>query len=105
MESGWLLAGGEAVASAQRVSTPLPRHRAISAAKRGELAAVLSAPVALRGPLDVIRLKDGAACAVHSARSRPLVMLRPGTVVVIAHGEAGRFEITEGTRIELRWLP
>ena len=100
MESGWLLASGEAVASVQRARAPMPRHRAIGAARRGELAAVLSAPVALRGPLDVIRVKDGAACSVHSTRSRPVVMLRPGTVVVIARGEADRFEIAEGTPIE-----
>ena len=59
MDSGWLLADGEAVASALRVRTPWDRHRAAKSARRGETAAVLRAPTILLGPLDVIVVGGG----------------------------------------------
>ena len=81
MDSGWLLADGEAVSSALRVRTPWERHRAAKSARRGETAAV-----------------------VRTAGRRPVWMLRPGTVVVVvARGDAERCGMREGSAVELRW--
>jgi hypothetical protein len=104
MDSGWLLADGEAVSSALRVRTPWERHRAAKSARRGETAAVLHAPMLVVGPLDVICVRNGSATAVRTAGRRPVWMLRPGTVVVVvARGDAERCGMREGSAVELRW--
>lgn len=103
MDSGWLLADGEAVASALRVRTPWDGHRAAKSARRGETAAVLHAPTILLGPLDVICVRNGSATTVRTAGRRPVWRLRPGTVVVVGKGDAARCGMHTGTAVELRW--
>jgi hypothetical protein len=103
MDSGWLLADGEAVASALRVRTPWERHRAAQSARRGELAAVLQAPTVVLGPLDVICVRNGEATQVRSAGRRPIWLVRPSTVVVVARGDAERCGMHRGSAVELRW--
>ncbi len=103
MDSGWLLADGEAVASAQHVRTPWQRHRAASSARRGELAAVLRAPTVVFGPADVIAVRNGSARSVRCAGRGPLCIVRPGTVVVVAAGTAARYGVRLGTPVEIKW--
>ena len=103
MDSGWLLADGEAVASAQRVRSPMERHRAARAARRGELAAVLRAPAVLFGPVDVIRIRGGEVSAVRIAGRRPVWVVRPGIVVVVGPGDAARCGLRAGSVVELKW--
>jgi mannose-6-phosphate isomerase-like protein (cupin superfamily) len=103
MDSGWLLADGEAVASALRVRTPWARHRAAKSARRGEIAAVLHTPTIVLGPLDVICVRNGAATAVRTAGRRPVWMLRPGIVVVVRKGDAARCGMHKGSSVELKW--
>jgi hypothetical protein len=103
MDSGWLLADGEAVASAQQVGRFKARRRATRSARRGEVAVVLRTPAVVLGPLDVIRVRDGTATAVRAAGRRPVCVVRPGTVVVVAPGTAARHGVRRGTPVELRW--
>jgi hypothetical protein len=103
MDSGWLLADGEAVASLQRVSTPWARHRATSSARRGEIAVVLRAPRIVLGPIDVVRVRNGAATGVRAAGRRPVCILRPGTVIALGPGDAVRCGVRCGSKLELRW--
>jgi hypothetical protein len=104
MDSGWLLADGEAVASAELVRFPWQGHRAARSARRGELAAVLRAPTVVLGPIDVIAVRNGAARSVRCAGRRPLCIVRPGTVVVVvAAGTAQRYGVRRGTPVELKW--
>lgn len=103
METGWLLADGEAIASTQRVRTPWARHAAARAARRGEVAVVLRAPTLLLGPVDVVRVRSGAAAAVRCAGRRPVVVMRPGTVIALGRGDAARSGVRRGSSIELRW--
>jgi hypothetical protein len=103
MDSGWLLADGEAVASAQRVRSPIERHRAARSARRGEIAAVLRAPAVLLGPVDVIRIRRGEASRVRSTGRRPVCVMRPGLVVVVGAGDAARCGMHKGSVVELRW--
>ena len=103
MNSGWLLADGEAVASAQQVRTLGERRRATRSARRGELAAVLRAPAVVLGPIDVICIRDGTATAVRAAGRRPVCLVRPGTVVVVGAGPAERHGVRRGSAVELRW--
>src|ERR1019366_10729656 len=97
MDSGWLLADGEAVASAQRVRSPIERHRAAKSARRGETAAVLRAPAILLGPIDVIRVRRGEAFAVRAAGRRPVCLVRPGIVVIVGPGDAARSGMRRGS--------
>jgi hypothetical protein len=103
MDSGWLLADGEAVASAQQVHVFRGRLRATRSARRGELAAVLRAPAVVLGPLDVICVRNGTATAVRAAGRRPVCVVRPGTVVVVEAGTAARHGVRPGSAVELRW--
>jgi hypothetical protein len=103
MDSGWLLAEGEAMASVQLDRTPWRRHRAVEAARRGEVAVVLQAPTILLGPLDLVRLKDGTADRVQMAGRRPVWVLRPGTVIALGPGHAERCGVRRGSALELRW--
>ena len=103
METGWLLADGEAVASVQRVRTPWDAHRAACAARRGEIAVLLKAPTILLGPVDVVRLRKGAAARVRAAGRRPVCIVRPGTVIALGPGDAARFGVRAGSVVELRW--
>jgi len=104
MRSGWLLAEGEAVASAQGAPrAPRARHRTARAARRGELAAVFRAPTILFGPVDVVRVRGGTATKVRAAGRRPVCLLRPGLVVVVGPGDAARCGLRRGAAVELRW--
>ena len=103
MDSGWLLADGEAVASAQQARWFRDRRRATRSARRGEVAVVIRPPAVLLGPLDVICVRDGTAVAVRCAGRRPVCVVRPGTVVVLAPGTAERHGVHEGSAVELRW--
>lgn len=103
MDSGWLLADGEAVASAQQVRSFRGRRRATRSARRGELAVVLRPPAVVLGPLDVICVRDGTAVAVRCAGRRPVCVVRPGTVVVMGAGTAERHGVRRGSTVELRW--
>jgi urease accessory protein UreE len=103
MDSGWLLADGEAVASAQHVRTFRERRRAARSARRGELAVVLRPPAVVLGPLDVICVRDGTAVAVRAAGRRPVCVVRRGTVVVVGPGTAERHGVHPGSAVELRW--
>jgi hypothetical protein len=103
MDSGWLLADGEAVASAQRVRSVRDRHRGARAARRGELAVVMRAPTIVLGPLDVIRVRSGLARSVRCAPRRPVCVLRPGLVVLVGHGDAAAAGLRPGSNVELRW--
>lgn len=103
MDSGWLLADGEAVASLQRARTPWDRRRAVCSARRGGVAVVLRAPTIVLGPVDVVRLRDGAASKVRSARRGPVCLVRPGTVIALGPGDAERCGLRAGSAIELRW--
>ena len=103
MDSGWLLADGEAVASAQQVRTLRERRRATRSARRGEVAVVLRAPAVVLGPLDVICVRDGTAVASaarvagRSASSAPAPSWSSGS------GTAERHGVRRGTAVELRW--
>jgi hypothetical protein len=103
MDSGWLLADGEAVASLQHDRTPWGRHRAAVAARRGEVAVVLRAPTVVLGPLDVVRVKDGAAKRIQATGRRPVCLLLPGTVIALGPGDADRCGVRRGSALELRW--
>lgn len=103
MDSGWLLADGEAVASLQRVASPWERHRLACSARRGEVAVVLRAPTILFGPLDVVRVRNGSADKVLPARRRPVCLVRPGTVIALGPGDAARCGVRAGSLLELRW--
>ena len=104
MKSGWLLADGEAVASAAGAPrSPLARHDAASAARRGELAAVLRGPSLLLGPLDVVRVRGGTATSIRTIGRRPVCLLGPGAAVVVARGDAERCGLRRGATVELRW--
>jgi hypothetical protein len=103
MDSGWLLADGEAVASAQQVRTFKERRRATQSARRGEIAVVLRAPAVVLGPLDVITVKEGTATGVRCAGRRPVCVVRRGTVVVVGPGTAERHGVRPGSAVELRW--
>jgi hypothetical protein len=103
MDSGWLLADGEAVASLQHDRTPWGRHRAAEAARRGEVAVVLRAPTIVLGPLDMVRLKNGEAGSIRVAGRRPVCVLRPGTVIALGPGDADRCGVRRGSALELRW--
>jgi hypothetical protein len=103
MDSGWLLADGEAVASAQRVRSPLERHRAARSARKGEIAAVLRAPAVVLGPVDVIRIRGGEASRVSASGRRPVCVMRPGLVVIVGPGDAERCGMHKGSIVELRW--
>ena len=103
MDSGWLLADGEAVASLQRVRTPWGRHAAARSARRGEVAVVLRAPAILLGPIDVVSVRDGTAAKVRVAGKRPVCLVRPGTVVALGPGDAARCGVRTGAVVELRW--
>jgi hypothetical protein len=103
MESGWLLADGEAVASVQHVGWFRAGRRATRSARRGELAAVLRPPAVVLGPLDVICVRGGTAVVVRCAGRRPICVMRPGTVVVLASGTAARHGVRRGSSVELRW--
>ncbi len=106
MDSGWLLADGEAVASLQRVRTPWARHRLLAtSARRGEVAVVLRTPTIVFGPLDVVRLRDGAAQKVTTTGRRPVCLVRPGTAIALGPGDAARFGVHAGSVLELRWTP
>jgi hypothetical protein len=103
MDSGWLLADGEAVASAQQVRSFRGRRRGARSARRGEVAVVLRSPAVLLGPLDVIRVRHGTATAVRCAGRRPVCVVRPGTVVAVASGTAERHGLRPGSAVEFRW--
>jgi hypothetical protein len=103
MDSGWLLADGEAVASLQQDRTPWGTHRSVGAARRGEVAVVLRAPTVVLGPVDVVRVKDGAADRIRAAGRRPVCLLRPGTVIALGPGDAARCGVRSGCALELRW--
>jgi hypothetical protein len=103
MDSGWLLADGEAVASAQQARWFRDRRRTTRSARRGEIAAVLRPPAVVLGPLDVICVRDGTAVAVRCAGRRPVCVMRPGTVVVMGPGTAERHGVRRGSTVELRW--
>jgi hypothetical protein len=103
MDSGWLLADGEAVASLQHDRTPWARHRAAGAARRGEVAVVLRAPTVLFGPIDVVRVKDGAVGRIQAAGRRPVCVFLPGTVIALGPGDAARCGVRRGSSLELRW--
>jgi hypothetical protein len=103
MDSGWLLADGEAIASAQQVRTPWERHRVARAARLGEVAAVLRGPTVVLGPLDLIEVRKGAARSVRRAGRRPVCVVRPGTVVVVAAGTAAKYGVHPGTEVTLKW--
>jgi hypothetical protein len=103
MSSGWLLADGEAIASAQKVRSFRERRRAARAARKGELAVVLCPPALVIGPLDVICVRGGTAVAVRAAGRRPVCVVRPGTVVVMGPGSAERHGVRTGAAVELRW--
>ena len=103
MDSGWLLADGEAVASLQRDRTPWGRHRSAVSARRGELAAVLRAPTIVLGPLDVVRVRSGSVSKVRAAGRRPVCLVRPGTVIALGPGDAARCGVRAGCALELRW--
>jgi urease accessory protein UreE len=103
MDSVWLLADGEAVASAQHAGWFRDRRRATRSARRGEVAVVLRPPAVLLGPLDVISVRDGTAVAVRCAGRRPVCVVRPGTVVVMGPGTAERHGVRRGSTVELRW--
>lgn len=103
MDEGWLLADGEAVASLHRVRRPWAAHRAADAARRGEVAVVVRAPTVLLGPVDLVRLRDGAATKVRAAGRGPVCLVRPGTVIVLGPGDAARCGVRTGSVLELRW--
>jgi len=103
MSSGWLLADGEAIASAQEVRSFWERRRAARSARNGELAVVLRPPALVLGPLDVICVRGGTAVAVRAAGRRPVCVVRPGTVVVMGPGSAELHGVRPGAVVELRW--
>ncbi len=103
MDSGWLLADGEAVSSALQARWFRDRRRATRSARRGEVALVRRPPAVLLGPIDVICVRDGTAVAVRCAGRRPVCVVRPGTVVVMGPGTAERHGVRRGSAVELRW--
>ena len=105
MESGWLLADGEAVASAQSVRTPAEWRRACTrGAPRVSWRPSLRTPAVLLGPLDVVRVRAGElATDVRAVGHRPVCLVRPGLVVVGRPGDAARCGLRRGATVELRW--
>ena len=104
MDSGWLLADGEAVASAQhaRLVPRSPTRDALGAPRRGRRRAPPSGGrCSDRSTSSAIR--DGTAVAVRCAGRRPVCVVRPGTVVVMGPGTAERHGVRRGSTVELRW--